>query len=136
MRNRRGVVLLIVLATVLVGVIITAAMLGIVSNQSRLTHHHVSRIKAYYAATGIMNYVIEQLRKGNYVPNPSDTGDIYACHRECIDAGVTETYTIPVDADIPYKIQVKIYSKNRGTKAFFADVVTQLEAKVQYTYTP
>lgn len=107
----KGVVLIIVMGTVLVISVLTTALLAIINNQARLTQHQVSRIKAYYAAVGIMNYAQEQLRKGVvWVPNPDGITSKYACFtaKGCIDS-VTNDYPIADDADIPYKIQVKIY---------------------------
>ena len=65
--RRRGVVLLIVLATILMVSILAGAIIGIMSSQSRLTIHQVGRIQARYAAMGAINYAYEQLRVGNWV---------------------------------------------------------------------
>jgi len=129
--NNKGVILFIVLATVMIVIVLAGVILSIISSQSRLTHHQVSRIKAYYAGKGIMNYALEKLRTGDWVPNPSPGANKYACHRGCVDS-VTQDYAIPVDADIPYKIQVTIYPKNKA----LSDTVTQLDIKTSYTYTP
>jgi len=136
--NKRGVVLFIVLGVVLVGVILAAVILSIVSSQSRLTHHQVSRIKAYYAAKGIMNYANEKLRKGDWVPSSTAGTFKYACHSSdgtCIDA-VTEDYDIPYDNDLGYKVQVKIFPINTADNAQLTGKVTQIEIKTNYTYTP
>lgn|SRR3989338_9020587 len=63
--NKRGVALLMVLGTVLVVVILANVIIAIISSQSRLTHHQVSRIQAYYAAQAGMNYALEMLRRPN-----------------------------------------------------------------------
>lgn len=134
----KGVVLLIVLGTVLVISVLTTALLAIIYNQSRLTHHQVSRIKAYYAAIGIMNYAQEQLRKGVWVPNPDGITYKYACFtaKGCIDA-VTNDYPIADDADIPYKVQVKIFPLGTVDVGWFTGSgITQIEIKTDYTYTP
>jgi len=129
--KKKGVILFIVLATILVVAILSGVILSIISSQSRLTHHQVSRIKAFYAGKGMMNYTLEMLRKGNWVL-PSSGNLSYACHRGCIDSGVTETYTIPTDADIPYKIQVTIHPNGTGPNG----VGAKLQIKTEYTYTP
>jgi len=129
--NRKGVVIFIVLATILVVVILSGVILSVISSQSRLTHHQVSRIKAYYAGRGMMSYAMEKLRIGDWIPNSSGGANKYACHRGCIDS-VTANYTIPQDADIPYKIQIKIYPKDNALSA----TATQLDIKTEYTYTP
>ncbi|MDD2679841.1 MAG: hypothetical protein PHO03_03445 [Candidatus Omnitrophica bacterium] len=136
----KGVVLLIVLATLLVVIILAGVILNLISNQTRLTTHQVSRIRAYYATKGIMNYTLDMLRQGTWVPHATDKR--YACHRDCTGLGVAEpTYTIPIDTDIPYNILVTIYPLN----TLYADniaytalngKVTQLDIKTDYTYTP
>lgn len=130
--NRKGVILFIVLSVVLVVVILSGVILTIISSQSRLTHHQVSRIKAYYASKGIMNYALEMLRIGTWVPNASGGANKYACHRGCIDVSFPAAYTINTDPDIPYIIQVTIHPKNDA----LGSTVTQLDIKTQYTYTP
>jgi Tfp pilus assembly protein PilX len=62
--NKKGAILFIVLAVILIVVILSGVILSIVSNQSRLTHHQVSRIQAQYVAKAGMVYALEMLRKG------------------------------------------------------------------------
>lgn len=131
MKDKKGVVLFIVLGLILVVVVLSAVILSIISSQSRLTHHQVSRVKAYYAGKGMMNYAFEMLRKGTWAPNSSGGANKYACHRNCVDSGVIATYTIPIDNDIPYNIQITIHPDGSGPGN-----VTQLDIKTQYTYTP
>ena len=132
----RGVILLIVLGTVLIVIILSGVMLKTVSNQSRLTHHQVSRIKAYYAIKGIMNYAQDMLRKGTWAPDPV-TNNRYACLGDCSGLGVSAPdYPIPADSDIPYNILVTIYPLNRADNASLNGKVTQLNIKTDYTYTP
>jgi len=134
----KGVVLLIVLGTVLVVSVLTTALLTIIFNQSRLTHHQISRIQAYYAGVGIMNYAQEQLRKGVWEPNPDGVTSRYVCFKGCIDDSVSPFYPIDDDADIPYKVQVKIYPLNtvEAGSPLTGAGVTQIEIKTDYTYTP
>ena len=125
-------VLFIVLATVLVVIILAGVVLMVISSQSRLTNHQISRIKAYYAGRGIMNYVLEKLQKGDPLWAPG-SGVKHACFavKGCIDA-VGNNAPIPDDPDIPYKIQVTIYPIN----AALGNTVTQFDVKTDYTYTP
>jgi hypothetical protein len=141
--NKKGIVLFIVLATVLIIVILSGVILSIISSQSRLTHHQASRIKAYYAGKGIMNYALEMLRKGSpggwVLPG---TGNLYyACHKaqgsskDCVDSGISPTssaYIIPTDNDIPYNVQVTIHPDKTGPN----NIGAKLEIKTEYTYTP
>jgi len=55
-----------VLATIMIVIILANIVLSIVLSQTRLTHHQVSRIQAYYAGLAGMNYALEQLRTGNW----------------------------------------------------------------------
>ena len=126
--NKKGAILFIVLAVILVVVILSGVILSIISSQSRLTHHQVSRIKAYYASRGVMNYALEMLRTNAWVANASGGANKYACHRGCIDS-VAQSYNITTDADIPYKIQVTIHPNNNA----LGNTVTQIDIKTQYT---
>jgi len=129
--NESGIVLIIVLAIILVVVILSGAMLRTIISQSRLTHHQVSRIKAYYAGKGMMNYVQDMLRKGTWTADA--TNKKYACHRDCSGLGVpAPNYIIPTDNDILYNILVTIYPLNQA----LSNTVTQLDIKTEYTYTP
>ncbi|MFH0855031.1 MAG: hypothetical protein V1869_00730 [Candidatus Omnitrophota bacterium] len=132
---QKGVILLIVLATVLVVIILSGVVLSIITNQGSLTRHKISRTKAYYAARGIMNYTLDMLRSGTWAA--SSTSNRYACLGNCSGLGVTSpTYTIPVDSDIPYNILVTIYPLNRADNAILNGKVTQLNIKTDYTYIP
>lgn len=136
-KTKKGVALFIVLATVLIVIILGGIILRITLTHSRLTHHQVSRIKAYYAGRAIMNYTLEMLRKGTnggWVPSPPSGAIKFACYRHCIDVE-TGTYNIlpinntDVDPDIPYDIQVKIYPMNSaGTGK------TQIDVTTEYSY--
>jgi len=127
----KGVALFIVLATLLVVTLLAGVILNIVSSHSRLTHHQVSRIKAYYAARGIMNYVFEKMRTDptNWAPNPAGGQNKYACHRSCIDSGITSYLSIPTDNDIPYLVQVTIYPQGTGVSGNGA----KIEIKTRYS---
>ena len=80
----------IVLATLMVVIILATVILSIMSSQSRLTHHEVSRIQAYYAALAGMNLAYDMLRVGdNNVgtwPKPAALTDKYYIRYLCKDA--------------------------------------------------
>ena len=130
LRDKEGVVLFVVLGTIFIVIILSAIILQIISSQSRLTHHQVSRIQAYYASQAGMVYALEELRIGGWVPNPPAGQIKYACLNGCVDS-VTETYTIPADTAIPYHVQVAIYPLDSGING-----TTRLDIKTEYTYTP
>ncbi|HTZ10932.1 MAG TPA: hypothetical protein VMD04_00935 [Candidatus Margulisiibacteriota bacterium] len=60
--GKKGVILFIVLATVMVTVVLAGVILNIISSQYKLTHHQVSRIQAYYACLAGINIAKEDLR--------------------------------------------------------------------------
>jgi len=130
--TEKGVVLFIVLGTLFIVVILSGVILRTITSQSTFTHHQVSRIKAYYAGKGIMNYSLDQLRKGTWVPGG---GNRYACLGDCSGFGVaTPDYVIPADAELAYNILVTIYPLNRADNASLDTKVTQLNIKTDYTY--
>jgi len=64
--NNKGVALFMVLGTMLIVIVLAGIILSIISSQSRLTHHQVSRIQAYYTAQAGMVYAFERLRTGTW----------------------------------------------------------------------
>ncbi|MCM8795255.1 MAG: hypothetical protein NC928_00975 [Candidatus Omnitrophica bacterium] len=71
--NKKGVALLMVLGTLLVVLVLANVVLAIISSQTRLTHHQISRIQAYYAAWAGINYALEQLRTGAWTVAPTNS---------------------------------------------------------------
>jgi Tfp pilus assembly protein PilX len=71
--QERGVILFIVLATIFVVTLLGTVVVGIISSQSRLTRHKVSRIQAYYAAMAGVNYALEKLRIGEWTYSPTNS---------------------------------------------------------------
>jgi len=73
--NKRGIALFLVLTMFLTVVILANAILTLMLSQSRLTHHQVSRIQAYYASMAGINYAYDKLRSGSWVAGTDcDTG--------------------------------------------------------------
>ncbi len=70
--KEKAIALFIVLATILVIIALANAILTIILSQSRLTHHQVSRIQAYYAAMAGINFALEQLRTGAWTFSPTN----------------------------------------------------------------
>ena len=68
--SNKGIALLTVLVVLLVVVALAEGILQIMLNQSRLTHHNVSRIQAYYAAMAGMKLAYENLRTNSW-PTPT-----------------------------------------------------------------
>jgi Tfp pilus assembly protein PilX len=120
-RGEKAAAFFLVLGVILVVVILAEVVLNIMQRQSRLTHHEVSRIQAYYAAEAGMNYALEMLRTGIWTAGGSVK---YACINGCVDA-VTPDYSI-TDSDIAYDVQIAINPKSSG--------LSQLNIKTDYTY--
>lgn len=128
---QRGVVLLVVLGTIITVMFLAGAVLTVIVNNSRLSHHQIERIKAYYAGKAMMNYTLDEIRTGNW--SIDDTLNKYACHRDCSGLGVASPdFDISDDPDIRYNVLVTIYPKNKA----LSNTVTQLDVKTDYIYTP
>jgi Tfp pilus assembly protein PilX len=97
--NKKGITLLMALATVLVVVFLANAILALILSHYRLTHHQVSRIRAYYAAQAGIVLALENLRTGDW-----DYDKSY-----CINctSGVPKNRRV-TDADIPYEVMIDI----------------------------
>jgi Tfp pilus assembly protein PilX len=108
--DKKGVALFMVLATILIIIVLASIVLTIISSQSRLTHHKVSRIQAYYAALAGMNYAFDNLRKGTSTwPMPTDT-----------PPNTTNFYTrsLPADPNLPGSVgSVTMVVAYRGATA-------------------
>ena len=127
-RGRKGVALFIVLGIIMVVIVVATVILRVMSNQARLTHHQVSRIRAYYADKAGMNLVFYKLRAGTWSPPVS--GINYYCINAKVDAAVTCLDTV-FDATIPYNVQMAVYPQNSGLNQ-----TIKLGIKSSYTYTP
>lgn len=64
LKSPKGIVLIIVLTTFFIVVLLANIILALISSQSRLTHHGVSRIQAYYASMAGINLAYDNLRTG------------------------------------------------------------------------
>ena len=64
-RDKRGVILFIVIGVIMVVVILSTVILRVIANQSRLTHHQVSRIQAQYAARSGVIFALDKLRRND-----------------------------------------------------------------------
>ncbi|MBL7151154.1 MAG: hypothetical protein ISS32_01750 [Candidatus Omnitrophica bacterium] len=126
-KNKKAVALLLVLVTIVVVVILASVALRLILNQFRLTHHQVSRIRAYYASFAGMNLALEKIRLGDWSPASTGGAIRYGCINSCIDASAT--YPLIRDSDIPYNVQIAIYPAGSGISG-----TSKLEIKSDYTY--
>ena len=111
---RKGIATLLVLFVILLTVIIANAVLIIISSQFRLSHHQVTRIRAFYAVQAGVNYTIEKLRLGQWT-----TGTYSICSSGC-DVN---------DPDIPYRVNINVGSSGSGINN-----TRRITASVDYTY--
>lgn len=69
-KHKKGVILFIVLGVLMVVIVLTTVILRIISSQSRLSYHQLSRIQAQYAAKAGMVYALEKLRTNDWTYSP------------------------------------------------------------------
>lgn len=141
--GKKGIALFMVLATILIVVILSNIVLSIISSQSRLTHHEVNRIRAYYAAQAGLVYTMEKLRNGSWPSSGAFSRFYCMAHTMggsgvCVDSGVTLNDTIPYDQMVTYngtlKIQVEVYADGAPAANPPPTGTVCLEAKTDYTY--
>ncbi|MFA6349596.1 MAG: hypothetical protein WCY12_01545 [Candidatus Omnitrophota bacterium] len=119
-KNQSGVALLFVLSVIMIVVILGNLVLNFVLSQSRLSHHQVSRIRAYYAATAGMNLAYEKFRLGEWDSNPgSITG--YCINGQVALSGQACAETV-TDTDIPYNVQILVYPQSSSQFSGSRDV--------------
>ncbi len=116
--NRKGVVLLLLLGTLLITTSLAGIATYIVVTQSRLSQHQINRIKAYYAALAGINLAMEKLRVGAW---GTTVGVPYTlCNNTGCDA---------YDYDIPFDgVSITISDPD-------AAGLRTINANVTYTYT-
>ncbi|TBR15717.1 hypothetical protein EPO66_05590 [bacterium] len=134
---KKGIVFYMVLATIIIVVLLSIAILTMTLSQSRLTHHQAGRIQAYYAAQAGMVYTYERLRQGLWTSGSCT--DAVPCYIN--DTEFPKTI-ISFDADPTHKVRVVFcpsatycpnVNRNCTTPAGinFCIYITSL-----YTYTP
>ncbi|MEK6727649.1 MAG: hypothetical protein AABY28_03105 [Candidatus Omnitrophota bacterium] len=149
--NRKAVVLFIVLAVLIVVIILAIIILSIMSSQSRLTHHQVSRIQAYYASLAGMNLAYDMLGQadnnvGNWPQPATVTPNLFytrfLCREVASDVNCNTADAI-IDANIPSSIkfvQVTVTDKTAVSPLRPCnppqDSQICIDATATYTYQP
>ncbi len=64
-RSRSSIAIFFVLVTVTIVFVLALVVLNTMTSQTRLTHHQVSRVQAYYAAQAGIAYTLDMLRIGS-----------------------------------------------------------------------
>ncbi len=128
--SQKGVALYLVLATLLVVIVLANVVLSIISSQSRLTHHQISRIQAYYADMAGINYAFEMLRTGTWtIPASSASYTLTLCRSGC---SINEP-------DLPSSVTlVNIVVSGNAVSGCHppAGIPVCISATANYTYTP
>ncbi|MCX5710326.1 MAG: hypothetical protein NT088_06385 [Candidatus Omnitrophica bacterium] len=132
MKNNKGIVLFIVLGTILVIIVLANILLGLITSQSRITHHQVSRIQAFYAAQAGLNYAREMLRidNPNWKPSPDDAAHTvtnYLC-RDCSGLPSGSTVSEPKLPPAVKSVEIQISGLGSGLNG----VGRQIKATVNY----
>ncbi|MDD5108850.1 MAG: hypothetical protein PHC29_05010 [Candidatus Omnitrophica bacterium] len=123
--TKKGIILLIVLGVILLVVTLTTVILRIISNQSRLTHHQVSRIQAQYAVKAGVIYALDKLRRNDDVGWPASGEYIKTMCKTGCDIN---------EPDLPKSIQrvdITVYNTGTGISG-----TRKISAKATYTYSP
>lgn len=142
--NKKGIVLFIVLATIFIVILLGNIILSIMSSQSRLTHHQVSRIQAYYSAMAGANYAFDKLRRADDLTNwpiPAAAGTYSHCLCRTLvgNCGVGGPACDMADGTIPNSVQwVLISVAGNGVAGCNppGNVPACINATATYTYTP
>ncbi|MBM3249842.1 MAG: hypothetical protein FJZ09_03220 [Candidatus Omnitrophica bacterium] len=128
-RGEKGIALFLVLGTLLVVIILTNVILVLMSSQSRLTHHQVSRIQAYYASMAGVNYAYDQLRK-QLINVPPSSATTVTLHDENFPGSI-------VNKDVTIVIATEGYNFPDGTTCVPAGGSSHcIRSTATYTYTP
>jgi Tfp pilus assembly protein PilX len=109
MLNKKGSILFIAIGVIMVVAVLSTAMLRIVSNQARLTHHQVSRIQNIYAIKAAIVYATDKLRRNDDPLWPA-TGPNYVrtmCRSGC---DINET-DLPISVE---RIDITVFHPGSG----------------------
>lgn len=124
-RSKEGAILFIVVGIIMVVSVLAIAMLRIITSQSRLTHHQVSRIQSQYAAKAAVIYALDKLRRNDDPAWPASGQFSKTMCRSGCDIN---------EPSLPYSIQridITVYDIGTGISG-----TRKVTAKTIYTYTP
>jgi len=127
-RDKKGVILFIVIGVTIVFIILATVILRVIANQSRLTHHQVSRIQAQYAAKAGIIYALDKLRLNNDANWP--TTGTYTRTMYKSGASAAGDFNEP---DLPSSIQsvsITVYAPGTGISG-----TRKITATADYLYT-
>ena len=124
-RDIKGVILFIVIGVIMVVIILSTVILRVIANQSRLTHHQVSRIQAQYAAKAGVIYALDMLRRNE----PGWSAITTVVKRMCKQSSC-EVFEPNLPSGVQY-IDISVYGPHSGVSD-----TRKISATATYTYTP
>ena len=127
-RNRKGMLLFIVLGVIIVVTTLSTVILRIILTQSRLTHHQVSRIQSQYAAKAGINYALDKLRRNDDANWPNTGEYTWIMRRSGSTPPVLDEPNLPGSID---RVEITVYDSGSGTSG-----TRKISAKAIYTYVP
>jgi Tfp pilus assembly protein PilX len=139
--RNKGVALFIVIATIFVLILLANIILNLMLSQSRLTHHQVSRIQAYYASLAGVNYTYDALRRGAWVVPGAGASDTHCISRnagECAALGIVCTDET-IDSAFPSTIEcIQVVVSPSGVNGCDPPTGSDscISATSHYAYTP
>jgi len=107
--------------------VLATVMLRIISHQSRLTHHQVSRIQAQYAAKAALVYTLDKLRRNDDASWPA-TGQY--TKRMCRSGCDINEPNLPNSIQ---RVDITVFNINTGIPG---TNTRKISARAIYTYTP
>jgi Tfp pilus assembly protein PilX len=128
--RKKGIVLIIVLATFFIVVLLANVILALISSQSRLTHHGVSRIQAYYAAMAGINLAYENLRTGAWTI-PGSGSNTWTMCSGCSGSGFIDEPNLPGSIN---NVVIKVTTAGGTCSPPSADIPACITAAVDYSY--
>lgn len=124
-KDKRGVILIVVMGTIAVIVVLANVVLRIMTSQASLTQHQVSRIQAYYASMAGVNYALEKLRLGQW-----SAGLYSICNSGGCDVSDPE---FPSPTSNVTRIDIRITSRGNPTYCPSSSVPADIHFCVQAT---
>ncbi|MDD5476599.1 MAG: hypothetical protein PHG87_00085 [Candidatus Omnitrophica bacterium] len=123
--NKKGVILFIVIGVIMVVAMLTIVILRIISNQSRLTHHQLSRIQGQYAAKAGVLYALDKLRRNDDALWPASGQYVKTLCKSGCDIN------LPNLPNSIQRVDITVYDLGTGPSG-----TRKISAKADYTYTP
>lgn len=136
--NKKGVILFIVIVIIIMVSIMSTIILRIVSSQSRLSHHQVSRIQAQYAAKAALIYALDKLRRNDAswsATTPVNPVEKRMCKEVAGPNCNTPDITEP---DLPSSVQyvdITVYDPAAAAPNQGISGTRKITATAEYTYT-